>query len=98
MRLHRITAGLAAAAVLLATVVGVPALLLAIGAAPTSMPSPEQVRHALFVPDQNMAVVFAVLAAIVWFCWAAFTLSAAREIVAAIRTRGHASARPTPVV
>jgi len=96
MRLHRIAAGLAAAVVLLATVVGVPALLLAIGAAPTSMPSLEQVRHALFVPDQNMAVVFAVLAAIVWFCWAAFTLSAAREIVAAIRTRGHASARPLP--
>ena len=96
MRLHRITAGLAAAVVLLATVVGVPALLLAIGAAPTSMPSPEQVRHALFVPDQSMAVVFAVLAAIVWFCWAAFTLSTLREVVAAIRTRGHGSARPLP--
>src|SRR5665647_3962823 len=96
MRLHRITAGLAAAVVLLATVVGVPALLLAIGAAPTSMPSPEQVRHALFVPDQDMVVVFAVLAAIVWFCWAAFTLSTVREIVAAVRTRGRGGARPLP--
>jgi len=87
---------LAAAVVLLATIVGVPALLLAIGAAPTSVPSPEQVRHALFVPDQNMTVIFAVLAGIVWFCWAAFTLSTLREITAAIRTRGHGSARPLP--
>jgi LysM repeat protein len=96
MRLHRITAGLAAAVVLLTTVVGVPTLLVAIGAAPTSVPSLEQVRHALLVQDQNMAVVFAVLAAIVWFCWAAFTLSTVREIVAAIRTRGRGSARPLP--
>jgi hypothetical protein len=96
MRLHRITAGLTAALVLLATVVGVPALLLAIGAAPTAVPSLEQVRHALLASDQNMAVVFAVLAAIVWFCWAAFTLSTLREIVVAIRTRGHGSARPLP--
>jgi len=96
MRKHRITAGLAAAVALLATVVGVPALLVAIGAAPTSVPSLEQVRRALLVPDQSMAVVFAVLAAVVWFCWAAFTLSTFREIAAAIRTRGHGSARPLP--
>jgi nucleoid-associated protein YgaU len=96
MRLHRITAGLAAAVVLLATVVGVPALLVAIGAAPTSVPSLEQTRHALLASDQNMAVVFGVLAAIVWFCWAAFTLSTLREVVATIRTRGHGSARPLP--
>src|SRR5450759_432631 len=96
MRLHRITAGLAAAVVLLATVVGVPALLVAIGAAPTAGPSLEQAGHALLASDQNMAVVFGVLAAIVWFCWAAFTLSTLREIVAAIRTRGHGSARPLP--
>ena len=98
MRLHRITAGLAAALVLLTTVVGVPTLLVAIGAAPTSVPSLEQVRHALLVQDQNMAVVFAVLAAIVWFCWAAFTLSTVREIAAAIRTRGRGSARPLPAL
>src|SRR5665811_2086302 len=96
MRLHRITAGLTAAVVLLTTVVGVPTLLVAIGAAPTSVPSLEQVRHALLVQDQNMAVVFAVLAAIVWFCWAAFTVSTVREIAAAIRTRGRGSARPLP--
>src|SRR5680860_592345 len=96
MRLHRITSGLAAGLVLLTTVVGVPALLVAIGAAPTSVPSLGQVRHALLVQDQNMQVVFAVLAAIVWFCWAAFTLSTVREIAAAIRTRGRASARPLP--
>ncbi len=96
MRLRRITAGLAAAVVLLAAVVGVPALLVAIGAAPTSVPSLGQVRHALLVQDQNMAVVFAVLAAVVWFCWAAFTVSTAREIAAAIRTHGRGSARPLP--
>jgi nucleoid-associated protein YgaU len=96
MRLHRITAGLAAGLALLAAVVGVPAVLVAIGAVPTSVPSMEQVRHALLVSDQNMAVVFAVLGAIAWFCWAAFTLSTIREIAAAIRTRGRGSARPLP--
>jgi nucleoid-associated protein YgaU len=98
MRLHKISAGLAAALVLLTTVVGVPALLVAIGAAPTSVPSLGQVRHALVVQDENMTVVFAVLAGIVWFCWAAFTFSAVREIAAAIRTRGRGSARPLPAL
>src|ERR1035437_3432057 len=96
MRLHRIAEGLAAALVLPLAVAGVPALLDAIGAAPTSVPSLDQVRRALFVQDQNMTVVFAVLAAIVWFCWAAFTVSTLREIAAAIVTRGRGSARPLP--
>src|SRR5674476_116631 len=96
MRLHKIAEGLAAALVLLLAVAGVPALLVAIGAAPTSVPSLDQVRRALFVQDQNMTVVFAVLAAIAWFCWAAFTLSTFREIAAAIATRGRGSARPLP--
>src|SRR5665811_2256141 len=96
MRLHKIAEGLAAALVLLLAVAGVPALLVAIGAAPTSVPSLDQVRRALFVQDQNMTVVFAVLAAVVWFCWAAFTVSTFREIAAAIATRGRGSARPLP--
>ena len=96
MRLRRITQGLSAALVLLLAVVGVPALLFAIGAAPTSVPSLGQVRSALGSQDQNMSVVFAVLAAVVWFCWAAFTVSTLREIGAAIATRGAASARPLP--
>src|SRR5450759_4107051 len=96
MRLHKIAEGLAAALVLLLAVAGVPALLVAIGAAPTSAPSLDQVRRALFASDPNMTVVFAVLAAVVWFCWAAFTLSTLREIGAAIATRGRGSARPLP--
>ena len=96
MRLHKIAEGLAAALVLLLAVAGVPALLVAIGAEPTSVPSLDQVRRALFVQDQNMTVVFAVLAAVVWFCWAAFTVSTFREIAAAIATRGRGSARPLP--
>src|SRR5664280_2347293 len=96
MRLRRITQGLAAALALLGAVVGVPAVLVAIGAAPTSVPSLDQVRRAVLVQDQNMTVVFAVLAAIVWFCWAAFTVSTLQEIGAAIATRGRGSARPLP--
>jgi nucleoid-associated protein YgaU len=94
MRLNKITSGLAAALVLLAAVAGVPALLVAIGAAPTSVPSLGQLRRALLDQDQNMAVVAAVLAAVVWFCWAAFTVSTLREIASAISTRGRSSARP----
>jgi nucleoid-associated protein YgaU len=96
MRGHKIAEGLAAALVLLLAVAGVPALLVAIGGAPTSVPSLGQVQQLLFVQDQNMTVVFAVLAAIVWFCWAAFTVSTLREIAAAIATRGRGSARPLP--
>src|SRR5664280_1407358 len=96
MRLRRITQGLAAALTLLAAVVGVPALLIAMGAAPTSAPSLDQLRRALFASDPNMTVVFAVLAALVWLCWAGFTLSTVREIGAAIATRGRGSARPLP--
>ena len=96
MRLHKITTGIAAVLALIAAIVGIPALLLAIGAAPTSVPSVGHVHHALFVQDQNVAAVFAVLAAVVWFCWAAFTLSTLREIVAAIATHGRGSARPLP--
>src|SRR5450631_128123 len=96
MRLNRITSGLAAALVLLAGIAGVPALLMAIGAAPTSLPSPGQLRAVLLSSDQNMAVVFAVLAVVVWFCWAAFTLLTLREIGTAIATRGRSSARPLP--
>jgi nucleoid-associated protein YgaU len=98
MRQHRITSGLAAALVLAAGVAGVPALLVAIGAAPTSVPSLGQLRRALLVQDQNMAVVVVVLGAVAWFCWAAFTLSTLREIAAAIATRGASSARPLPKV
>jgi nucleoid-associated protein YgaU len=96
MRSHKIAEGLAAALVLLLAVAGVPALLIAIGGAPTSVPSLDQVQQLLFVQDQNMTVVFAVLAAIAWFCWAAFTVSTLREIAAAIATRGRGSARPLP--
>jgi nucleoid-associated protein YgaU len=96
MRLRRITQGLAAALALLGAVVGVPAVLVAIGAAPTSVPSLDQVRRAVLVQDQNMTVVFAVLAAVAWLCWAAFTASTVREIAAAIATRGRRSARPLP--
>src|SRR5664280_3206755 len=93
MRGHKIAEGLAAALVLLLAVAGVPALLIAIGGAPTSVPSLDQVRRALFVQDQNMTVVFAVLAAIAWFCWAAFTASTLREIAAAIATAGRDRSR-----
>jgi len=96
MRLNKITSGVAAALVLLAAVAGVPALLVAIGAAPTSAPSLGQLRRVLLDQDQNMAVVFVVLAAVVWFCWAAFTVSTLREIASAISTRGRSSARPWP--
>jgi nucleoid-associated protein YgaU len=96
MRLRRITQGLAAALALLGAVAGVPAVLVAIGAAPTSVPSLDQVRRDVLVQDQNMTVVFAVLAAVAWLCWAAFTVSTVREIAAAIATRGRRSARPLP--
>jgi nucleoid-associated protein YgaU len=96
LRLNKIGQGLSAALVLLLAVAGVPALMIGIGAVPTSVPSLDQVRQSLLSPDPNMAVLFAVLAGVVWFCWAAFTLATAREIWAAIATRGRRGARPLP--
>jgi len=93
-RLVVIVRGLGSALVLAMFVTGVPAVLVRIGAFPTSVPDLPDVWRALTGPDTSGRAVFAVLAAIVWLLWAAFTTSALREIGAAFRTRGHRPVRP----
>jgi LysM repeat protein len=93
-RLVVIVRGLGSALVLAMFVAGVPAVLVGIGAFPDSVPDLPTVWRALTGPDTSGRAVFAVLAAIVWLLWAAFTTSVLREIGAAFRTRGHRPVRP----
>jgi len=97
-RLVVIVKGLGSALVLAMFVAGVPAVLVRIGAFPTSVPDLPAVWRALAGPDTSGRAVFAVLAAIVWLLWAAFTTSVLREIGAAFRTRGHRPVRPVRTV
>jgi len=95
-RLVAIAKGLGSALLLALIVVGLPAVLIRVGALPSSVPDLSSVWRAATGPDTSGRAVFAVLAALVWLLWAAFTISVLREIGAAIRTRGHRPVRPVP--
>jgi nucleoid-associated protein YgaU len=86
-------AGMAALVTLLAVLAGVPLLMVAIGAVPHSVPSTHDVWIRISSRDDNGRVLFAVFALIVWVCWAAFLIATAREVAAAIASRGARPAR-----
>ena len=95
-RLTTIAKGAGSALLLAAVVVGLPAVLLAVGAFPRSLPDLPAVWRSAAGPDTSGRAVFVVLAVLVWGLWAAFTISVLREIGAAIATRGARPARPIP--
>ncbi|WP_431472930.1 LysM peptidoglycan-binding domain-containing protein [Ornithinimicrobium sp. W1665] len=86
MRVRRRLLGLGALVVLAGILVGLPALLLALGGnpLPQTLPSLEQVRAALLTPDDGtLALTGAKLLG--WVVWAALTLSILVEAVSALR-------------
>lgn len=85
-RLLRLSKGVGALVVLLAAVIGVPVLLVALGAAPAHLPTGHDVTTALTSRDDGH-LVGVVLAAGAWICWALFTLSALPEIVGVLAHR-----------
>ena len=91
-----IVKGLGSALLLALVVVGVPSVLIRVGAFPSSIPDLPSLWRAATGPDTSNRAVFAVLAALVWLSWASFTTSVLREIGAAIRSRGARPARPLP--
>ncbi len=93
-RLITVVKGLGSALLLAAFIVGVPAVMVRIGAFPSTVPDLPAMWQAAIRPDTGNRAVFAVLAVLVWVAWASFTLSVLREIGTAIRTRGERSARP----
>jgi nucleoid-associated protein YgaU len=93
-RLITVVKGLGSALLLAAFIVGVPAVMVRIGAFPSTVPDLPAMWQAAIRPDTGNRAVFAVLAVLVWVAWALFTLSVLREIGTAIRTRGERSARP----
>jgi len=96
-RVGTIAKGLGSLLVIALIVVGVPLVLVRIGAVPTTVPTLTGIWEGLSRPDlTGQGGVFVVLAILVWGCWAAFTLSLLREIPAAIRSRGRRAARPLP--
>lgn len=92
-RSRHIARGLVSLLVLVAVVVGVPALLLALGLFPGHLPAVEEVRSALGRRDDGQFVL-GVLAAGVWLCWALFTVATVQEIGAAARGRQARRWRP----
>jgi LysM repeat protein/DNA-binding SARP family transcriptional activator len=80
----RILKGVAALLLLTAVIIGVPVLLISIGAVPHHAPSLSQVRTALSAQDDGR-ILYLVLAVGVWTCWALFTATTAVEAIAAVR-------------
>lgn len=78
-RVGRLVRAVAAVVAIVAIVAGVPALMIALGLVPRSMPSLGQIKDTLFGQDtgQLALVVFAVG---VWVCWALFTVSLIGEV------------------
>lgn len=86
MRLRERLIGLGALVVLAGIVVGLPALLLALGGnpLPATVPSLEEVRNALLIPDDGtLALNGAKLLG--WVVWAALTVSIVVEATSAVR-------------
>ena len=85
----RIAAGLGALIALTAVIVGVPTLLVAIGAIPHDIPTMHHVWVSLTSRDNGQLLGF-VLAAGVWICWALFVIATIPEVLCAF------ARRPTP--
>ncbi|MFB9732825.1 LysM peptidoglycan-binding domain-containing protein [Ornithinimicrobium kibberense] len=86
MRVRRRLLGLGALVVLAAILVGLPAVLLALGGNPLpgTLPSLDQVRAALLTPDDGtLALTGAKLLG--WVVWAALSLSIVVEAISALR-------------
>ena len=83
---REIAAGLAAAAALVAAVVGLPVLLYLVAGIPIPhhLPSPGQITHALTSRD-NGQLFLAALLILAWAGWAVFTASVAVEAAAQLR-------------
>ncbi|MBA2695202.1 MAG: LysM peptidoglycan-binding domain-containing protein, partial [Actinobacteria bacterium] len=86
MRLRQRLLGLGAFVVLAGIVVGLPALLLALGgvSVPRAVPSLDQVRDALLTPDDG-TLALAGAKMLGWAVWAALTVSILVEAVATLR-------------
>ena len=85
-RLVRLLRGIGALIVLIAVVVGVPALMAALHLVPHGVPSLHEIGTDLRRRD-NGQLVAVVLAAGVWICWGLFTISLIPEIAAAVRKK-----------
>jgi LysM repeat protein len=80
------------AVALLAVIVGVPVVLVAIGAVARSVPSPHQLLTSLGNRDESGAYFRIAAGLAVWVAWAVFTAATIKEAGATIRFRGP---RPT---
>ena len=86
---------LAALAALIALVAGTPLLLVALGGYPQSIPTGADLVRVATQRDTG-PVLQGVLTVLVWSAWAVFVTATIREAVAAVRSRGAATARPLP--
>ncbi len=85
-RAGRLVRAIGALLVLIAVVAGVPALMSTLNLVPHAVPGWGQIRAALTQRDTGQLLVV-LLAAVIWLCWALFTVSVIGEIAAAARHR-----------
>ena len=84
---------LAALATLAVLLVGVPTLLIVLGAYPHALPTGSGVYRMLTQRDTG-PLLQAVLSLLVWLIWALFVVATVREGSAAVRSHGAAIAAP----
>jgi LysM repeat protein len=90
----RLIRALAALAVLLVVIIGVPVVLAVIGAVPHGVPSMREVAQSLRSRDDTGQYFRIAGAAVVWIAWAVFTIGTAKEVAASIRFRGPRPSLP----
>ena len=83
----------AAAATLLAILIGLPLTLITLGADPLAWPSWATIRSAITTPDDG-TLILGILKGAAWLIWAALAVSIVIEAVARVRGR---EAAPAPI-
>lgn len=85
-RTRHVLRGLGALVALVIVITGIPALLIALGGYPHTIPAPHTIWTTLTTRDDGQ-LIYGVLAAGVWICWALFTLATVDELIASMRGR-----------
>lgn len=89
---RRMLRGVGSLLALVAIIGGLPAALIAMGAYPTTVPSLLRIWDTLWEQDRGQ-LLFGVLAAGVWACWALFTVATVQEAIGSLRRKPAAKMR-----
>ncbi|MEU1813195.1 LysM peptidoglycan-binding domain-containing protein [Micromonospora aurantiaca (nom. illeg.)] len=91
----QVLSGVAALAVLVGLLAGIPAALVLLAGVPDRLPTLAEIGRAMIEPDESGRLFIGVVTAIGWLAWLTFAVSVTREIRAQARGR---MARPLPIL